>query len=304
MTSHEKFTVSSREASVTNSLARWLIQCAARQAPQGLAERLAEEWQADLTGRPRGLARVLFASGCYWASVRMAYDPLIASANQVVATGGANSHAVLGGADPTFFSRRTMVFIAILALHALAIYGFASGFAQNAITKVLPKRTTIHVIEQPRRPEAPLPKFVDAVPAVTKAATPDQIGFLSFSIPQPPVDTSSGRGDLLLPLEHTAGGAVRRVSGGPGAGFPSTRDFYSAEAIRRELSGVTAVRVCVDRSGHLTSDPIVANSSGYAILDRDALALARAGSGHYRSTTANGVPIDDCYAYRVRFELH
>jgi TonB family protein len=99
------------------------------------------------------------------------------------------------------------------------------------------------------------------------------------------------------------GKAVSRVSGGPGAGFPATRDFYPPGAIRAEESGAAAVRVCVDRNGRLTTDPLIVESSGFRRLDGGALALARAGSGHYRSTTESGMPVPDCYAFRVRFEL-
>jgi periplasmic protein TonB len=104
-------------------------------------------------------------------------------------------------------------------------------------------------------------------------------------------------------LPETDSRAVTRVTGGPGSGFPNTRDFYPAAAIRAEEAGVAAVRVCVDRNGRLTSDPVIVESSGYQRLDGGALALARAGSGHYRSTMENGTSVTDCYPFRIRFEL-
>jgi TonB family protein len=81
------------------------------------------------------------------------------------------------------------------------------------------------------------------------------------------------------------------------------RDFYPPGSILAEETGAAAVRVCVDRNGRLTSDPLIVESSGYRRLDGGALALARAGSGHYRSTTEDGAPVSGCYAFRVRFEL-
>jgi hypothetical protein len=63
------------------------------------------------------------------------------------------------------------------------------------------------------------------------------------------------------------------------------------------------VRVCVDEHGRLQGDPTIADTSGSARLDGGALALARAGSGHYRSSTEDGKPVSSCYAYRVRFQL-
>jgi Gram-negative bacterial TonB protein C-terminal len=63
------------------------------------------------------------------------------------------------------------------------------------------------------------------------------------------------------------------------------------------------VRVCVDDNGRLASDPLIAQTSGSARLDEGALKLARAGSGHYRTTTENGRPVSYCYPLNVRFEL-
>jgi TonB family protein len=96
---------------------------------------------------------------------------------------------------------------------------------------------------------------------------------------------------------------VQRVIGGPGYGFPQTDEFYPSTARWEGTQGVTTVRVCVDPRGALSAAPTIAQSSGSAVLDAGAIALARAGSGHYRSSTEDGRPIADCYAFRVRFEL-
>jgi TonB family protein len=96
---------------------------------------------------------------------------------------------------------------------------------------------------------------------------------------------------------------VNRVQGGPGKGFPATDDFYPSAAKRMEEQGTTTVRVCVDPSGRLTSDPAAVQTSGSARLDQGAIQLAKAGSGHYRATTEDGRPVNSCYSFRVRFEL-
>ena len=70
-----------------------------------------------------------------------------------------------------------------------------------------------------------------------------------------------------------------RMNGGIGKGFPATLDFYPPSSIRLGEEGLTAVSVCVDDHGRLTTDPKVAVSSGSPRLDGGALALARAGSG-------------------------
>jgi periplasmic protein TonB len=93
------------------------------------------------------------------------------------------------------------------------------------------------------------------------------------------------------------------VIGGPGPGFPDTDPYYPSASRRLGESGIATLRVCVDADGRLASDPAIAHSSGSARLDEGALKLARAGSGHYRSTTENGTPVSYCYPLRVRFEL-
>lgn len=97
---------------------------------------------------------------------------------------------------------------------------------------------------------------------------------------------------------------VKQVAGGPGAGFPDTADFYPSQSIRMEEEGISAVRVCVDPKGRLTSDPTTVKSSGSARLDEGALRLARAGSGHYRATTEDGQPVSSCYSLGIRFQLN
>lgn len=96
---------------------------------------------------------------------------------------------------------------------------------------------------------------------------------------------------------------VTRILGGPGQGFPNADDYYPLTSRRLGETGVATVRVCVDDRGRLVSAPTIAQSSGSANLDTAALRLARAGSGHYRSTTEDGKPVSFCYPYRIRFQL-
>src|SRR5580658_3364948 len=102
----------------TDRLATWLVKRAAERAPPDLGERLAEEYQADLISQRQGFARLRFASGCYWASLRMSCDPLLCGTQRVAAAAGPSAPSVMTAHDDTFFSRRSMVFVAILAVHA------------------------------------------------------------------------------------------------------------------------------------------------------------------------------------------
>ena len=106
-----------------------------------------------------------------------------------------------------------------------------------------------------------------------------------------------------LPPQRPAPPPVKRVSGGPGKGFPATEDYYPAASIRLGEQGSSAIQVCVDSSGKLTSEPQVMKSSGSSRLDEGALRLAKAGSGHYRATTENGAPVSSCFGYLITFTL-
>jgi TonB family protein len=97
--------------------------------------------------------------------------------------------------------------------------------------------------------------------------------------------------------------SVSRVEGGPGIGFPSTRDFYPDASIRREEQGVATVRTCVDATGRLISEPTMIQSAGFRRLDEAAVRLATAGSGRYRASTEDGKPVESCYPLRIRFKL-
>jgi TonB family protein len=187
-------------------------------------------------------------------------------------------------------------------LHGAAIYGFASGFVRQVINEALPQslkgvvldRTVVDI--QPLKPQR-------LVPTTEIVAAQPQIPDLGLSQLVHSADEALVPGPPLTIESAAPGRDVSRVLGGPGAGFPAMRDFYPPGSILAEETGAAAVRVCVDRNGRLTSDPLIVESSGYRRLDGGALALARAGSGHYRSTTEDGAPVSGCYAFRVRFEL-
>jgi TonB family protein len=285
--------------------ARSLVQHAARRAPASLAQRLEEEWLADFEERTSGLARLRFGIGCAWATRVIAHEYL----EPKVATASANGATVATtnyqGPDYSFLSRRTVAVLGIIGLHALIIYGFATGLVHNVIVKIIPPVTVVPTVPRvidrppplPSNPtfrqiplvhrDADVPKFDvdnDAPPAVTGAeAEPTQAQPPAATAPQP------------LP--------VKRVVGGPGRGFPNSDDFYPPAAIRQGITGSATVRVCTDERGRLTGVPTLVQGSGNADLDQGALKLAKAGSGRYRATLEDGQAVSSCYPFRVTFNM-
>ena len=292
-------TSTSSELTQLEQLTRWLIQRAARKSPAALSERLEEEWLAHLVVERGVISRLCFALGCCWAMRVIARDYLASNAPASSAT-TAQGTIILGPHDATYFSRRTTILLLIVCFHAFVIYGFATGFGHNGFA-VIPGRARATIFDPPPTqdplPPPPITSRLPTSPPVKPDVT-SPIEFPTDPIHEPPPLQPPPQS----PPAATAP-AVNRLVGGPSAGFPDTDDYYPLAARRLGQMGVATLRVCVDDHGRLASVPIITHSSGVARLDDAAVQLARAGTGHYRSTTENGIPISDCYSFRVRFQL-
>ena len=286
-------------------LAHRLILRAAQRAPAALAERLTEEWLADLESRTGLIARLRLAIGCYWATAVIARD---FGTPQLATSGIAAGHKPFLDSLPNDLprlSRRTVAFILIAGLQVLLLYGFISGFTQHVVT---PLQTSMHAaILDETNPQHPLPTSVAQNfkpklinPWVLGPQDPPKIQFTvdNGDMPQATPQAPSGPASLVVPRP------IRRVWGGPDKGFPNTDDYYPAMSRRLAETGTTNVHVCVDPQGRLTADPTLVQSSGSRRIDDAALNLAKAGSGHYRPTTDDGSPVSSCYSYRIKFELN
>jgi protein TonB len=280
-------------------VARRVIQRAARKAPPALAERLEEEWLADLQSRSGSLSRLRLAIGCCWAT------SVITSEFRVPQLAAAGAHKpLLGDLRPDLprLSRRTVAFILIAAVHVLLIYAFTTGLAQHVVAS-LPELTHAVFLDEvkPERPLPPPPDFKPVViqPVFVDPVVPPTIDYLPDESTTPPTTVQVPQ-DPSRPVTPPT---VSRTWGGPGAGFPTMDEYYPAASRRLAEVGEATVGVCVDRQGRLTADPTLVATSGSRRLDAGALTLAKAGSGHYRPTTDDGQPVTACYAYRIRFKL-
>jgi TonB family protein len=288
---------------LVDGIARSLVQHAAHQAPALLAERLEEEWLADFEERKSALARLRFGIGCYWATHVIAHEylgPKVATASASGATVAATGYTP---PDLSFLSRRTVAVLGILALHAVIIYGFATGLVHTMIKEIVPHITVIPAT--PRVPEAPpplpnLPEFHKQIPRVERVVDVPPIDDGTAPLEVAPVVQPQTVPVIPATLQPTV---VNRVMGGPGKNFPNTDDYYPPQEIRQGTTGSTTVRVCTDDRGRLTGDPTLVQTSGSAGLDQGALKLARAGSGHYRASTEDGRAVSSCYPFRVTFTM-
>jgi TonB family protein len=285
-----------------NDLAQRLIRRAARTAPPALAERLDEEWSADLAARSGTFARLRLAIGCWWATGVITRECVVPQVATSSASGGVRT--LLGALHYDFplLSRRTATFVTIAGVHVLLIYGFTTGLAQH-VFQALPQVTHAEFMDEmrPQRPVPPVPTV--HVKRLTGNIDPQGLRPPSFEFPPPGTTAPEVETGPAVSGTPAPPPVLHRVPGGPGTGFPNPDDFYPAASRRLAETGATTVQVCVDTHGRLAGDPAITQSSGSARLDDGALKLARAGSGHYRPSTENGQPVSSCYPYRIRFRL-
>jgi TonB family protein len=284
-----------------DGIGHWLIHHAARRAPESLSQRLEEEWLADLAERPSAVSRLRFALGCCWATqvIAIEYRPSRVAAASPAAAG--NSMGAFAQHDSGYFSRRSGTLFLVLSLHALLFYGLITTVSHIHVSAVVPLQNQSPKDPPPREalPRLPGPLFGN----VTLYVPPDDFKFRREPDPNNDVTTDPVREPPPPSNPGSPTQAVRQVLGGPGAGFPNPDDYYPPLAKHLDEQGIATVRVCVDPSGRLTSDPTTLQGTGSPRLDEGALRLARAGSGHYRATTENGQPVNSCYAFRIRFQL-
>ncbi len=285
-----------------DGIARSLIQHAARNAPASLSERLEEEWLADFEGRGGRLARLRFGVGCCWATRVIAHEylePKLAAAGSATGSKVMTAHAM---DSFSFVSRRTTAVALIVGLHAVIIYGFATGLVHKVATAIVSPIVVIPYVPKVKDPPPQLPppplehQQVEIVePEIPIVPEIDPVGA--------PVVISNEAVDHPPVLEALPLNPLKRVLGGPGKAFPNTEAFYPPAQIRMGIMGISTVQVCTDEKGRLTAVPAIAQSSGSAGLDEGAVRLAKAGSGHYRATTEDGHAVASCYAFRVKFDF-
>ena len=104
------------------------------------------------------------------------------------------------------------------------------------------------------------------------------------------------------PLVSASGDATSRPPR-PSSTFPNSERFYRREWQENGEVGVVGVHTCVGPDGRLTEEPTIASSSGYEHVDGAAIALAKAGSGHYQPATQDGVVVAQCFVFRVKLGM-
>jgi hypothetical protein len=109
----------------------WLIQCAARRAPESLSSRLEEEWLADVECRSSALSRLRFAAGCCWATVVIVIDnprSRVAAVSHATATSG---FITLADCNFGYFSLRSGTLFLIVGIYAVLFCGLITTLSHT-----------------------------------------------------------------------------------------------------------------------------------------------------------------------------
>lgn len=200
--------------------------------------------------------------------------------------------------ESNLLSKRAIVFVAIVILHVIIIYAFATGLAksgQRYLQTIL--QTNIIQTEKPKDlPPPPPPVDLKEKPPVQVIA-PD----INITVPveaPPPIQnvtTKAAPPPPPPPRAPTPGTPLSRTSA------PDVADYYPEQARREGQEGRPQIKVCVGVNGKLASAE-VATSSGFPLLDEAAVKVAKA--TRYKAATSAGKPIESCATLPVKFELH
>ena len=205
--------------------------------------------------------------------------------------------------DTDFFTRRSAVLAAIIALHVFILYALATGLARRAIEVLAPPIQTDIVQEEKNKAEPPPPPPPEMRKQVVEVPPPD----INIAMPEvgPSTTAITARvAEAPKAAAPVAKAAVAATAVGLGKGFPNVDDYYPDASRRLGEEGLTVVDICVGPDGKLTEPPKVGKSSGHERLDQAAVKVAQVGSGRFKPATEEGKPVTKCTQLPIRFKLH
>src|SRR5262245_54408485 len=200
--------------------------------------------------------------------------------------------------DSSFFTRRGIVAVAIIALHVLLALGLASGLAREVV-EVLAPPIEADIVEEIKKDEEPPPP-----PPPEMERPPVEVPPPEVSIDLPMETTSTAIQDVTDKPPPPAPPPPVRVAGSPAKMTRPVNpdDYYPPGSIRREEQGSPVVQACVGPSGKLLREPVVTDTSGFPDLDGAAIKVAKA--TRYAAGTENGTALpESCIKFKVKFVL-
>jgi protein TonB len=200
--------------------------------------------------------------------------------------------------DSGLFTRRGIAVVAIVGIHLLIFFGFASGLARKAIELVAPP-IEADIVEEIKKEDTPPPP-----PPPEMERPPVEVPPPEVSIDIPMESTSTAIQDVSDKAPPPAPPPPPRVAGTPAKMTRPANpdDYYPPGSIRREEQGSPVVQACVGPGGKLVREPVVTDTSGFPDLDGAAIKVAKA--TRYGPGTDNGTALaESCIKFKVKFVL-
>jgi len=199
--------------------------------------------------------------------------------------------------DSNFLTRRGIVAAAIVALHVIAAWGFASGLAIKAIEALAPPIEADIVEEKVEDEEPPPPPPPEMERPPVEVPPPE----VSIDLP---METTTAIADVTDKTPPPAPPPPPRIAGSPAKMTRPVNpdDYYPPGSIRREEQGSPVVQACVGPNGRLLRDPVITDTSGFPDLDSAAIKVAKA--TRYAAGTDGGSALpESCIKFKVKFVL-
>jgi protein TonB len=160
--------------------------------------------------------------------------------------------------DPNYLSRRGLAFVAIIVLHVLLIWAFASGFATTGtryIETIL--QTNVIQTEKPKDlPPPPPPVDLKERPPVQVVA-PDINITIPVDAPPPPIQTiTTHKVEAPPPPRVIVPGTNAKATY-----VPDVRDYYPDTARRNGIEGRAGVKICINAQGKIDSADVTTSAS-------------------------------------------
>jgi protein TonB len=200
--------------------------------------------------------------------------------------------------DSSFFTRRGIIAVIIIALHILAAWGLASGLARKVV-EVLAPPIEADIVEELKQEDEPPPP-----PPPEMERPPVEVPPPEVTIDLPMETTSTAIQDVTDKPPPPAPPPPPRVAGTPARMTRPANpdDFYPPGSIRREEQGSPVVQACVGPNGRLLRDPVITDTSGFPDLDAAAIKVAKA--TRYAAGTESGSALpESCIKFKVKFVL-
>ena len=198
--------------------------------------------------------------------------------------------------DSGHLSRRLVAFLAIIAVHALVIWAFISGFANQGARYVQTiLETNIIQTEKPKDLPPPPPVDLKERPPVQMIAPEINIT-VPVEAPPPPITNVTTQPQAPPPPRAIVPGTPVKVTY-----QPDVQDYYPEVSRRNNEEGRPVVKICVNAAGKIDSVEIT-TPSGHPLLDDAALKVAK--GMKFKPATSEGKPVVSCPTLPVKFVLH